>query len=151
MTEPILLSRAVTYNRDHRGYLRITLMPDWDGKPRLDSFPGHVQRTVRGRPLAVTPDYAERIRVAREMGPDVYAAVWDDTQCVMAARMVAESTFATDPFRREALRVYGEGYEDPQWIKNLADALVEQSDRFRHQVITVDEFLDDESEMDECP
>jgi len=148
MTDRILLDRAVRYARDPRGYLRITLMPDWNGMPRLNYFPDHVRRTVMGRPLAVTPEYSERLRVAREMGPDVYAAVWDDTQCVMAARMVAESTFATDPFRQEALRVYGEGYEDPQWIKNLAGALLEQADRLRHQVMTTDELLEDEPDMD---
>lgn len=147
MTDRIILQRAVHYARDHHGFLRITLQPDWDGMPRLAYFPSHVRRTVQGRPLAVTPEYSERLRVARSMGPDVYAAVWDDTQCVMAARMVADATVVTDPFRAEALRVYGEGYQDPQWFKNLADALIEQAERLRHPVMTVDELLDDEPDM----
>ena len=147
MSRRILLDRAVHYARDRHGYLRVTLLPDWDGMPRLAYFPDHVRRTIEGRPLACTPEYTERIRVAKSMGEDVYAAVWDDTQCVLAARMVAESTFPTDPFRMEALRVYGDGYEDAQWIKNLAGALLEQADRLRHAVMTAEELADDEPEM----
>lgn len=146
----VILERAVRFSRGADGVLSIQLDPDWDGVSRLVYFPDHIQRTVQGRPLMLSPEYTERVRVAKAMGPDVYAAVWDDTQCVRAARLIAEATLSTDPFRQEALRVYGEGHEDPQPIKNLAEALVLQAARVRGsslpEVMLLPE-VDEEMEM----
>lgn len=91
--------------RDETGTLILVFADGWTGKPCLDQFPLHVRRAALEQPLIRTGIHLEALLTAGHIGGDVFKAVQDDVNCLIATRIMVEN-FPMDPLTKDAAMAF---------------------------------------------
>jgi len=93
--------------RGENGFLILEFAEAWTGTPCLDQFPAHVQRAAMNEPQIMTGVHLEALLSAGHIGGDVFKAVQDDVNCLIATRLMVER-FPMDPATKDAVQAFGD-------------------------------------------
>lgn len=108
MSAPTLRRAMKPYGlRTEDGRLILLLSDEWNGKPCFTQFPQHVQDAVRDAPLIKNGIHLEALLTSQVMGGDVFKAVHDDMNCLIATRLMVEK-YPMDPLTRAAALAFSD-------------------------------------------
>lgn len=87
--------------RGEDGYLILEFADSWNGTPCFAQFPAHIQRATLSEPHIKSGIHLEALLSAGHIGGDVFKAVRDDIDCLIATRIMVER-FPMDPLTKSA-------------------------------------------------
>lgn len=124
------LTRAVRYGCNDFGALTVALVPDYDGKSRLDAFPSTIRTLPAVRmTLFLTPEDCDKLWTARAVSDVMGEAVLDDIRCVRATMEIARHEHRGHPFVSVALELWGldasQYQPPPPWTREIAEAIAD--------------------------
>ena len=91
--------------RCEHGNLILEFAEPWDGTPCLKQFPLHVRRALLSEPQIKSSIHLEAVLTSAHVGGDVFLAVKDDVECLIATRLVLER-FPMDPVAKDAAMTF---------------------------------------------
>lgn len=91
--------------RGEDGFLILEFADSWTGQPCFNQFPDHVRRAAMGEPQIRAGIHLEALLSAGYIGGDVFKAVQDDVNCLIATRLMVER-FPMDPITKAAAMAF---------------------------------------------